>query len=132
MIVEAPRAGTYLMEVDYLTEDPRAYEYSINGGPAATLNLDTLAEKLNVALNARFSPGKSVVYLMPTQELPYLVLDPRAFGKVTEAEALSVLIEKRTPTTVRFHRQSSNSPGTDAATVGPSGGAIWRASSSPE
>jgi alpha-galactosidase len=37
--VEAPRAGTYLMEVDYLTEDPRAYEYSINGGPSATLNL---------------------------------------------------------------------------------------------
>src|ERR1700758_2505137 len=37
--VEAPRTGTYLMEVDYLTEDPRAYEYTVNGGPAATLNL---------------------------------------------------------------------------------------------
>ena len=37
--VEAPRAGTYFMEVDYLTEDPRAYEYNIDGGPSATLNL---------------------------------------------------------------------------------------------
>jgi hypothetical protein len=27
------------MEVDYLTEDPRAFEYNINGGPSATLNL---------------------------------------------------------------------------------------------
>ena len=37
--VQVARTGTYLMEVDYLTEDPRAYEYTINGGPAATLNL---------------------------------------------------------------------------------------------
>jgi alpha-galactosidase len=37
--VQVARTGTYLMEVDYLTEDPRAYEYTINGGPSATLNL---------------------------------------------------------------------------------------------
>ena len=37
--VQVPRTGIYLMEVDYLTEDPRAFEYTINGGPAATLNL---------------------------------------------------------------------------------------------
>ena len=37
--VQVDRTGTYLMEVDYLTEDPRAFEYTINRGPSATLNL---------------------------------------------------------------------------------------------
>jgi hypothetical protein len=37
--VQVARTGTYLMEVDYLTEDPRAFEYTVNGGVSATLNL---------------------------------------------------------------------------------------------
>jgi predicted AlkP superfamily pyrophosphatase or phosphodiesterase len=58
-------------------------------GVAATrIDLDALMEKLNVAMNAKFSAGKDVKYFMPTQELPYLALDPRVFAStVTEKEA---------------------------------------------
>ena len=63
------------------------------GIAAAQLNLDSLAEKLNEALNARFSPGQSKPYLLPTQELPYLALDPRAFSGISEAEAEQAAVE---------------------------------------
>jgi len=65
------------------------------GVAAGVLNLDTLAEKLNEALNAKFSAGKSTAYLMPTQELPNLALDPRAFAKlkVSEKDAEAAMVE---------------------------------------
>jgi predicted AlkP superfamily pyrophosphatase or phosphodiesterase len=57
-------------------------------GVAATrIDLDVLVENLNAALNAKLSPGKEVKYLLPTQELPYLELDPRAFGEAKEKDA---------------------------------------------
>lgn len=63
------------------------------GVAAATLNLDALAERLEVALNGRFSPGKAKTYLMATLELPYLALDPRAFpAGVGEAEAEAAVV----------------------------------------
>jgi alpha-galactosidase len=37
--VDVATAGTYRMQVDALTQGPRALVYSINGGPQATLNL---------------------------------------------------------------------------------------------
>ncbi|HEY2040022.1 MAG TPA: alkaline phosphatase family protein [Edaphobacter sp.] len=63
-------------------------------GVAATrIDLDALVEKLNAAMNAKFSPEKHTNYLMPTQELPYLTLDPRTFSKtVTEKEAENALL----------------------------------------
>jgi hypothetical protein len=33
------RTGIYRMQLDYLTEGPRAFVYSVNGGPSTTLNL---------------------------------------------------------------------------------------------
>ena len=42
---------------------------------------------MNAALNAKFSAGKSTVYLMPTQELPYIALDPRPFEAAGISEA---------------------------------------------
>ena len=65
------------------------------GVAAGVLNLDTLAERLNEALNAKFSAGKRVSYLMPTQELPNLALDPRAFNtvKVSEKDAEAAVVE---------------------------------------
>jgi hypothetical protein len=36
--IQAPRAGTYLMQVDSMTLGPRSYLYSVNGGPFQTLN----------------------------------------------------------------------------------------------
>jgi predicted AlkP superfamily pyrophosphatase or phosphodiesterase len=65
------------------------------GIAAGVINLDTLAEKLNEALNAKFSPGKETAYLMPTQELPNLALDPRPFTKlkVSEADAEQAVVD---------------------------------------
>lgn len=37
--VYAGHAGTYRMEVDYLTQGPRALVFSVNNGPSVTLNL---------------------------------------------------------------------------------------------
>jgi len=37
--VNATAAGTYRMEIDSATQGPRSLEYSVNGAPAATLNL---------------------------------------------------------------------------------------------
>ncbi len=64
------------------------------GVAAATIDLDAVGQKINAALNAKFSPGKNTAYLLPTQELPNMALDPRAFPKgVTEAEAEAAMVE---------------------------------------
>jgi len=48
---------------------------------AATLDTTVLYDKLNADLNARFTPGKQEKYLLPGADLPYIVLDQRAFQK---------------------------------------------------
>lgn len=63
------------------------------GVAAARIDLEVLAAGLNEALNAKFSPGKKVKYMLPTQELPNLALDPRAFGTVTEKDAEAAVVE---------------------------------------
>lgn len=63
------------------------------GVAAARIDLEVLAAGLNEALNAKFSPGTKVKYMLPTQELPNLALDPRAFGTVTEKDAEAAVVE---------------------------------------
>jgi len=46
------------------------------------VKLDRLYEAVNAQLNARFSPGAHMDYMMPVPELPYLVLNKHAFEKV--------------------------------------------------
>ena len=48
---------------------------------SAVVDMDTVYTRLNVELNARYSPLKPVQYLMPGPDLPYIVLDRRAFEK---------------------------------------------------
>jgi len=48
---------------------------------AATLDTTLLYDKLNAELNGRYSPGKQEKYLLPGPDLPYIVLDQRAFQK---------------------------------------------------
>jgi predicted AlkP superfamily pyrophosphatase or phosphodiesterase len=52
------------------------------GIASGRLDLEIFGEQMNAALNAKFSPGANTGYLLPTQELPYIALDPRAFAKV--------------------------------------------------
>jgi arylsulfatase A-like enzyme len=63
------------------------------GIASARWDLDALSASLNAALNKKFSPTARKAYLLPTQELPYLALDPRAFGKVTEREAEQAVVD---------------------------------------
>jgi predicted AlkP superfamily pyrophosphatase or phosphodiesterase len=63
------------------------------GVASARLDLEAFAATINAALNKKFSPLKKKNYLMPTQELPYLALDPRAFGPVTEKDAEQAVVD---------------------------------------
>ena len=47
---------------------------------AATVDMKALTASVNASLNARFTPGQSVAYLMPGEDLPYFQLDPRVFA----------------------------------------------------
>ncbi len=47
---------------------------------AATVDMKALTASVNASLNARFTPGKQVAYLMPGEDLPYFQLDPRVFA----------------------------------------------------
>jgi hypothetical protein len=48
---------------------------------SAALDTTVLYDKLNAELNTHFSPGKQENYLLPGADLPYIVLDQRAFRK---------------------------------------------------
>ncbi len=59
------------------------------GMPAATIDIDKFVGNLNDAMNAKFSPGEKVEYLLPHQELPYLSLNRPSFevAGINEQEA---------------------------------------------
>ncbi len=65
------------------------------GVSSARLDLENLVQQLDASLNAKFSPGKSLEYFLPSQELPYLALDPRVFSglKVTERDAEDAVVQ---------------------------------------
>jgi hypothetical protein len=62
------------------------------GVASARLDLETFTAAIDTTLNARFSPGKKVEYFMPTLELPYLALNAKAFGSVSEKDAEEAVI----------------------------------------
>jgi predicted AlkP superfamily pyrophosphatase or phosphodiesterase len=59
------------------------------GLPAASIDLNAFVTNLNDAMNAKFSPGEKVEYLLPHQELPYLSLNRPSFdvAGINEQEA---------------------------------------------
>jgi arylsulfatase A-like enzyme len=59
------------------------------GMPAATIDMGKFVADLNDAMNAKFSPGEKVQYLLPQQELPYLSLNRPSFevAGINEQEA---------------------------------------------
>ncbi len=59
------------------------------GLPAASIDLNAFVSNLNDAMNAKFSPGEKVEYLLPHQELPYLSLNRPSFdvAGINEQEA---------------------------------------------
>jgi predicted AlkP superfamily pyrophosphatase or phosphodiesterase len=63
------------------------------GIASARIDLDAFSASIEATLNKRFSPGLKKHYLLPTQELPYIALDPRAFGKIPEKEAEQAVVD---------------------------------------
>jgi len=59
------------------------------GMPSATIDMGKFLTSLNEAMNAKFSPGEKVEYLLPQQELPYLSLNRPSFevAGINEQEA---------------------------------------------
>ncbi len=59
------------------------------GLPGAIINMEKLLADLNQAMNAKFSPGENIVYLLPHQDLPYLSLNRPTFERagIIEQEA---------------------------------------------
>jgi arylsulfatase A-like enzyme len=59
------------------------------GLPSATIDMGKFTASLNDAMNAKFSPGEKVEYLLPQQELPYLSLNRPSFevAGINEQEA---------------------------------------------
>jgi predicted AlkP superfamily pyrophosphatase or phosphodiesterase len=59
------------------------------GLPAATVDMRALVANLNDAINAKFSPGEKVAYILPHESLPYLALDSSKFDRagINEQEA---------------------------------------------
>ncbi len=66
---------------------------------AASISMDKLVGFLNSAMNAKFSPGENVPYLMPIQELPYLTLNRPAFERagINEQEAEQAVMNALEP-----------------------------------
>ena len=59
------------------------------GIPAATISMKPLIAHLNKNMNERFSPGQSLEYLLPDQDLPYIALNIPTFERagINEFEA---------------------------------------------
>jgi hypothetical protein len=59
------------------------------GMPAATIDMHKFTADVNEAMNAKFSPGEKVAYLLPEQDLPYLALNRPSFevAGINEQEA---------------------------------------------
>jgi arylsulfatase A-like enzyme len=59
------------------------------GMPAATIDMAKFTAGVNDAMNAKFSPGEKIEYLLPQQDLPYLALNRPSFevAGINEQEA---------------------------------------------
>jgi predicted AlkP superfamily pyrophosphatase or phosphodiesterase len=71
------------------------------GMPAATIDMGKFVANLNDTMNAKFSPGEKIEYLLPHQELPYLSLNRPSFevAGINEQEAEQA-IEQAVPAAV--------------------------------
>jgi hypothetical protein len=65
------------------------------GMPAANIDVGKFLANLNDTMNAKFSPGEKVEYLLPQQELPYLSLNRPSFevAGINEQEAEQAILQ---------------------------------------
>lgn len=90
---------------------PVASDAARLGIHAGLLHLPTLYDALEKSLNARLTPGQHVEYLMPGPELPYLVLNHRAFEKVRlDEKAAEDLVASQLPAAVAAQAHKVDEP----------------------
>lgn len=69
------------------------------GMNAASISMTKLTDYVNTAMNAKFSPGENIPYLLPIQELPYLALNRPQFERagINEQEAEQAVLNAIQP-----------------------------------
>jgi arylsulfatase A-like enzyme len=90
------------------------------GMPAATIDMAKFTANLNDAMNAKFSPGEKIDYLLPQQELPYLALNRPSFevAGINEQEAEQA-VQQAIPAAVEALAPTPPPPGSETATPTP-------------
>jgi predicted AlkP superfamily pyrophosphatase or phosphodiesterase len=71
------------------------------------VNMDKVYEQLNHALDERFAKGEKIGFLLPNPDLPYIVLDKRAFAKLNVDEKTAEdAVAEMLPTAVDSQNQN--------------------------
>ncbi len=85
------------------------------GLPAATIDMAKFTANVNDAMNAKFSPGEKIDYLLPQQELPYLALNRPSFevAGINEQEAEQA-VQQAIPAAVAALAPTPPPPGSEA------------------
>lgn len=78
---------------------------------SGVVDMQAVYASLNTELNARYSPGKKVNYLMPGPDLPYLVLNKDAFQKAgADEKAAEDAVAAMLPATVTGQAPQPDQP----------------------
>jgi arylsulfatase A-like enzyme len=87
------------------------------GMPAATIDMAKFTANVNGAMNAKFSPGEKVAYLLPQQELPYLALNRPSFevAGINEQEAEQA-VQQAIPASIEALAPPPPAPGSEGTT----------------
>ncbi len=87
------------------------------GMPAATIDMAKFTANVNDTMNAKFSPGEKIEYLLPHQELPYLALNQPSFevAGINEQEAEQA-VQQAIPAAIAA---LAPTPGSEAAKPAP-------------
>jgi len=90
------------------------------GMPAATIDMAKFTANLNDAMNAKFSPGEKIDYLLPQQELPYLALNRPSFdvAGINEQEAEQA-VQQAIPAAIEALAPPPTPPGSEGTTPTP-------------
>jgi arylsulfatase A-like enzyme len=90
------------------------------GLPAATIDMGKFTANVNDAMNAKFSPGEKIEYLMPQQELPYLALNRPSFevAGINEQEAEQA-VQQAIPAAIEALAPNASAPDGEGAAASP-------------
>ena len=90
------------------------------GMPAATIDMAKFTANLNDAMNAKFSPGEKIDYLLPQQDLPYLALNRPSFevAGINEQEAEQA-VQQAIPAAIEALAPAPPPPGSEGTTPTP-------------